>query len=468
MSTTVIGSFGRLWGRGHEILTDRRIFEVAGKGATTYLQNLVTSQLLEPPVPPQPERDATVHGVSKRHEQEPPQPVEFSHALRSACLLDSKGRAVSDCLVWKREEDYLLEVPSSAADQVWNHLHQYKLRRSKVTVTDRTDTCRSAVIFGTLASQGAPDGLITALDPRHPSLGLRVLQTDKESLDLSGMLSQAFPETAGNYNLLRRLAGVAEGDEVANRVAVETNQEWLQAVNFHKGCYLGQELTARVHHTGVVRKRVMPLILQDTQSQVPQPWLTARALQEGRAKRKFTAAELAELPTRLPRLSVASVAHLVAVLTGAVEPTGEAVDEAAAAELAQVQERAAEFLDQLQEHCVVGTKLLNPAGKTVGQVVASPVKGTNVALALMRLDAVGLAAGSVWSSTDAIKMGDLQVRALPYLPLWWPDVDVTTGKAKQDDAPDDVAGEAREDTSDPPPKHTRIVLEEVPINETNQ
>ena len=40
---------------------------------------------------------------------------------------------------------------------------------------------------------------------------------------------------------------------------LEHNLDYMHGVSFHKGCYLGQELTARTHHTGVIRKRILPL-----------------------------------------------------------------------------------------------------------------------------------------------------------------------------------------------------------------
>ena len=40
---------------------------------------------------------------------------------------------------------------------------------------------------------------------------------------------------------------------------LEYNLDYLHGVSFHKGCYIGQELTARTHHTGVIRKRILPL-----------------------------------------------------------------------------------------------------------------------------------------------------------------------------------------------------------------
>ena len=64
------------------------------------------------------------------------------------------------------------------------------------------------------------------------------------------------------FRRLRYTLGVAEGAaEIppAKCFPLEYNADYLHGVSFHKGCYIGQELTARVHHTGVVRKRIMPV-----------------------------------------------------------------------------------------------------------------------------------------------------------------------------------------------------------------
>jgi folate-binding Fe-S cluster repair protein YgfZ len=95
--TSVVGSFGRLWGRGHESFPPslRRILSVSGQGATTYLQNLVTSDLLSAPTPPRPESLEDQPGVPRRlqktAEDYHDQTVNFSDQLRATCFLDPKG-----------------------------------------------------------------------------------------------------------------------------------------------------------------------------------------------------------------------------------------------------------------------------------------------------------------------------------------------------------------------------------------
>lgn len=444
----VAGSFGRLWGKGRESFLPevRRILSVSGNQATSYLQGLVTSDLTQPPVHPRPESEGYASpGVPKRYQRKEDDPVvEFNNNLRATCFLDNKGRVVTDSLLWKvDDEHYYIDCPGSSADALLKHLRQYKLRRTKVEIEDASQKMTSHVVFGTLASQGAPPGYLVGMDPRHPSLGMRVIKLAKEGETIeeqqnqfAKLMNNVFPESHGNYELVRRLAGVAEGKELAGRVALETNQEFLNAVSFHKGCYLGQELTARVHYTGAVRKRIMPLLLIDAHTEVPQSWSVASSFQQGRSLNKFTKKELKTLPARLPRLSVLTAGNLVAITTGSVEPEGDAIDQAAALELQKVQERATTLLNRIEISCQSGADIVDCSDeKKIGQIISPPVKGTNVVLALMKLDAVGMMSNGVWSRTNKVTIGDSEevFRYLPYLPLWWPDIDPETGKAKEVD-----------------------------------
>lgn len=403
---------------------------VKGDGATTFLQGLVTSDLTVDPTPPKDRFEAFIpeEELSDGHT------VNFSKELRSTCFLDHKGRIVSDALLWKQNDhEYFIDVPGDSSDVLLSHLKTHTLRRSKVKIADE-DSMKSHVVFGTLNADGSPDGYLAALDPRHPSLGMRVLSLpETPSDDFSKLMSGMFPSSPGTYEVVRKLTGVAEGTEIQGRTALECNQEFLNAVSFSKGCYLGQELTARTMYTGTIRKRILPVLLTDTQLEVPRPWTMASLIQEGRDD-KAPEELIGGMPlTRLPLLSAPGVGALVAMVMGSIVQSEDAVPEASP-ELEALQKSGQELLDQLSELATPGTKISDISdGKAVGQIVSTPAPGTNVVLAQMRLDRLGLLEGGKWSRTNRVRIGTdkKEFRYLPYLPLWWPPIDEATGKEKQ-------------------------------------
>ena len=135
--------------------------------------------------------------------------------------------------------------------------------------------------------------------------------------------------------------------------------------------------------------------------------------------------------------------NLVGLMSASIVPNVPDHETEAMEELKKLQNEAKLLLDELEEHATPGAKITDlKDGKTVGQIIAPPVKGTNVALAMMRLDRVGLLGDNAWDRMNRVKVGDGsgELRYLPYLPLWWPTIDAETGKelvADDDDEEED-------------------------------
>lgn len=95
-------------------------------------------------------------------------------------------------------------------------------------------------------------------DNRAPGMGHRIIRPRKYAPKAEHEV------TSERYDLNRIMKGVAEGQqEIVKESALpqESNIDYMGGIDFRKGCYVGQELTIRTHHTGVVRKRILPVQL---------------------------------------------------------------------------------------------------------------------------------------------------------------------------------------------------------------
>lgn len=482
-ATAACGKYGKLWAKGHETFINRRILSIKSTGkkgggdtATTFLQGLVTSNLLAPPINTTNDND-DVNTINNNNNGN-----DF-YSVRSTCFLDNRGRAVTDAMLWKVHNSYFLDVPSSTADTILQHLNQYKLRRSEVDIADVSNQVYSHAIYGTRYVGPSPStpsfDMLAAVDPRHPSLGLRCLSFGNEATSdvrkghfsemfaaQNSVSTQQFPSAQGSYELIRRLAGIAEGSELSGKTALECNQEWLNAVSFHKGCYLGQELTARSHFTGAIRKRIMPMFLLDQSTQVPFHWRrqniqTQTQRQQKELQPNHSIDDCINNSSRLPTLSAPEAGAVMALLLGheIIPAAADDADDGSsvsaeeekqgqkekATQKQKMDERFLALTDQIMSDVKVGSKLVEQeSGKTLGEVVSAPVAGTTVLLAQLRLENI-LPKKSSWKATNKVKIQDgdgeevmRDLRYLPYYPLWWPrHLDERTGKEKEDNNSND-------------------------------
>jgi folate-binding protein YgfZ len=179
-----------------------------------------------------------------------------------AALLTPQGRFLNDMFVVDGGNDtLLLETERERAGGLAKKLSLYKLR-SKVTVEDRGAILEVAVAFGPDATTALPiAGTSAFVDPRLPDLGLRVIATAGNAAE--ALQAQGFSATPTHvYDALRLGLGVPDGSRdlpVEKALLLESGFDELHGVDWDKGCYMGQELTARTKYRGLIKRRLFPV-----------------------------------------------------------------------------------------------------------------------------------------------------------------------------------------------------------------
>jgi folate-binding protein YgfZ len=182
-----------------------------------------------------------------------------------AALLTPQGRFLNDMFVADGGGDtLLLETERERTPALAKKLSLYKLR-SKVTVEDRSAAMEVAVVFGPDAEKMPPIAGATAfVDPRLPELGTRVLAPAGQAATLLAARGCIDAPLAA-YDALRLELGVPDGsrDLIVDRaLLLENGFDELNGVDWQKGCYMGQELTARTKYRALIRKRLFPVRIE--------------------------------------------------------------------------------------------------------------------------------------------------------------------------------------------------------------
>lgn len=204
------------------LLDDRGVVEIAGAEALSFLHNLVTNDIA-----------ALRPGEA-----------------RFAALLTPQGKIISDFLVYHVDEGpeqrLLLDCPKALLGELAGRLRRYKLR-TRVEVRERAD-------YEAYALTTAPDRpfVAAAPDPRHADLGWRAI-AETGSL-VAGATREAYERRRLSLGVPDGLTDFVYGDTYPH----EANMDRLSGIDFKKGCYVGQEVVARMQYRTTVKKRVTP------------------------------------------------------------------------------------------------------------------------------------------------------------------------------------------------------------------
>ncbi len=164
--------------------------------------------------------------------------------LYYGAFLRPQGKVYADCLIQAvAADDIRLDVPLSAREELLAKLNMYKLR-AKVTIEALdTPVC--------VALGGMPAGFTA--DPRSEIVGTPF-----------GRLYEPCEADAreADWTAFRYRLGVAEAGQDFDKdqlYAIDANLDLLGGIDFHKGCYVGQELTSRMKRRGQIKNRILPL-----------------------------------------------------------------------------------------------------------------------------------------------------------------------------------------------------------------
>ena len=225
------------------LLEDRGLISITGDDAKNFLQNIITNDI---------------------------EKVNNSCSIFSA-LFTPQGKYLFEFFLIQSKDGYLLDCDSKATNEIINYLTKYKLR-SKIEIKDKSNEYIIGIIslekFNEIQkSENKQTDTIEYrnssifIDSRNKKLGARILSTlEKLHLTIKKLgLKIVKPEIY--FKDAHALGVPVKGVESLKEqlFGLEANFEELSAIDFKKGCYIGQENTARMKLKNKLRRRLLPI-----------------------------------------------------------------------------------------------------------------------------------------------------------------------------------------------------------------
>ena len=214
-----------------------RFLSVEGKDSSDFLQNLITND---------------INKCTKEN-------------IIYSCLLTPQGKFIADFFIFKKDDNYIIETHSLFYETLLKKLKLYKLR-SKILINEITNLC-SYSVFSELNNN--MNFIIFCADPRSNKIGNKLICTSEDSEILKNV--KEIDEKKYHEILIQNTVPLSHFDLKENKsLLLENNFENLNAISWDKGCYVGQELTARMKYRALLKKRIYSLAVKDGTPQIEQ------------------------------------------------------------------------------------------------------------------------------------------------------------------------------------------------------
>ena len=225
----------------HSYKHDRSALEVSGDETDTFLNDILTAELVSLP----------------------------AGKMQMSCLLSPQGRILHDMLIYRiRANCYWIEVASTQIIELKKRITMYRLRKA-ITI-EILENWHSAHLYHqdgsalsakqiTQIKDDLNDNQLVFEDSRRPELGLHII-CKEHKINLQNQGWEDVDLVKWESLRIANMVPSGEIDLSPNRtLMLEANLDLFQAVDFQKGCYIGQEVTARTKYRGLVKKKLVPV-----------------------------------------------------------------------------------------------------------------------------------------------------------------------------------------------------------------
>ena len=205
-----------------------KFLEISGQDSVPFIQNLITND------------------INKCKE---------NHFVYS-CLLTPQGKFFADFFIFKNKEKYFFEVNDIFYENFLNKLNMYKLR-SNINI-EEIKLFYSFIIFGELEINNHYE--ILNFDPRNNNIGKKLIQYDP-LIKFNEKIIE-IDEKKYHEILIKNKVPYSPFDLQENKsLLLENNFDNINAISWNKGCFVGQEITARMKYRALLKKQLYALEL---------------------------------------------------------------------------------------------------------------------------------------------------------------------------------------------------------------